>query len=303
MFLRVVQLLPLFILPASASPYAFERLTFPESYYHPYDINDGGVIVGDGTAHGARAFVSDQAGVQFPIQAVESVTPAVNNLGQIAGYYSPSPAFVITFGVLISGGQMTTYDLPIPGCMPITAPFCHGGALYGLNDKGEVVGVGGSGAFIESNGIYRFPALPVPGGLQNIRINNADHLIGLFSASGGRISFINLDGSWAVLSVPGADDTAVFDINNSDTISGTYRINGIDHGFVWTNGVFTFLDEPGATFTTVNGLNDLGQVVGTSSLGPFIATPVAIPEAGTASYLVSAFAAAVAFGVRRRTHA
>ena len=74
--------------------------------------------------------------IDFPGAGGATVAQAINNRGQIAGFYNPSEATASKRGFLLDDGEFITIDHP-------DATFEIDGAgtnLYGLNDRGQIVG-------------------------------------------------------------------------------------------------------------------------------------------------------------------
>jgi probable HAF family extracellular repeat protein len=122
----------------------------------------------------------------------------------------------------------TTFD--VPGVPSFTA-------AYGINDRGQIVG-----------------------------------LFGDFSHS-----FLKDGTTFTPLDVPDATLTVAGGINNGGQIVGVFSDATGDHGFVTDGTTFTPLDVPGATRTVAFGINDRSQIVGffenaTGTHG-FLATP------------------------------
>lgn len=144
-----------------------------------YGINDAGTIVGTpGIAdakHGGQF-----SPITFP-GATQTVAHDINNLGQIAGYYTDASG---THGFLESGSTFVAID----------APGAKGTEVLGLNDVGQLVGTytdaaGHNHGFVEEGG--RFSPIDVTGATDTFAfgINNAGEVVGYSTGSGGTHGF------------------------------------------------------------------------------------------------------------------
>jgi probable HAF family extracellular repeat protein len=235
---------------------------------------------------------------------------AINDLDQIVGSYTVGG---IRNGFLFSNGIFSTLSIA-PG---FTYPS-------GINDSGQIVGVGGAGVFLDTNGTVTTISLPAPTGTGVPGINNLGQVVGSFDDSEGKHvyvfsngvltiidaltgasalgindsgdivgflhgCFVYANGAVTTISVPGGTCVQVSGINDSGQIVGIFDdING-EHGFVDTNNLFTTINAPGAFATNAFGINDLGQIVGqyatTVAVQGFLASP--IPEPATMLLLAS----------------
>jgi probable HAF family extracellular repeat protein len=149
-------------------------------------------------------------------------------------------------------------------------------------------------------------------------INDAGDIVGTFSDATGSHGFLLTGGVFTTIdAVPpfappppqlGAG-TDAFGINDAGQIVGSFNDATGFHGFLLTGGVFTTIDAPGSTtplpFTQIFGINDAGQIVGRFSDATFVdhgflATPAAVPEAGTLVLVTSGLLALGAARVRSR---
>jgi hypothetical protein len=108
----------------------------PPSVNQLLGVNDHNVAVGfyngpNGNSHGYTYNIASgtfSAPINDPL-GVSTTTAAINNAGQLAGFYVD--ANNVTHGFLDNGGVFTTYD----------APGATATMLLGLNNEGEAVGV------------------------------------------------------------------------------------------------------------------------------------------------------------------
>jgi probable HAF family extracellular repeat protein len=185
----------------------------------------------------------------------------VNNSGQVVGkedtYSDPCSCF---HAFLYSNGSMQVIDSP--------AQFPAGAEAYGINDSGQIVGVGylspsNFHAFLYSGG----KMTDLGGGYQAraVAINNAGQAIGNGTSLG---AFLYAKGKMIALGVPsGASGTAAFALNSTGQVAGGIYFNSSGpHGGLFSNGAWTDLGAfPGATATLAYGINTSDQVVGSAS--------------------------------------
>jgi hypothetical protein len=131
-----------------------------------------------------------------------------------------------------------------------------------------------------------FTPLTVPGGSQTAAfgINKRGQMVGVYSANNKGVRFLDDRGVFTTLEVPrpGVTFTQAWGINKNGQIVGLYvDTHGFGHGFLYDQGVYTTVDVPfsGAVNTFILGINDRGQIVGqyAESVGGqthgFVATP------------------------------
>ena len=162
--------------------------------------------------------------VDYP-GAVWTVPSAINNAGQIVGYYKDSSG--IRHGFLLNAGVYSTIDCP--------SPYTQGSAATGINNLGQIVGRCHTSA-------------STPYGTTRSFVLDA-----------GALTFLpDFPGSYAGAS------TLAEDINDRGQIVGWYAESCLcnAHGFLLDGGVFTSLNAPGYPMTAAYGINNLGRIVG-----------------------------------------
>lgn len=241
----------------------------------------------------------------------------MNNLGQIVGGYTDNSG--AEHGFIYSRGRYVTFNVPgatlttlngINDWGQMVGTYCTStncaSFLYdrgkfvnigdpdsflptAINDRGQILGVGGSTGIhaIYKNGV--FTTIPVPEALFSLLdfgFNNLGQVVGTYvdSAFTGH-SFIEKNGIFTPVVAPGAGPgggTIVYGINDLGQIAGNFfDIAGNGHGFIDTHGDFTTIDDPNAVAGSTNAelINDIGQVFGfyfdaAGNLDSFLATPL-----------------------------
>jgi probable HAF family extracellular repeat protein len=146
---------------------------------------------------------------------------------------------------------------------PVTCPNCQHTVTYGINDKGQIVGVsadaGQASGFMFSNG--RFQTILVPGSRSTtpLAINNRGDIVGFF----GNHSFVLSGSTYRTIDPPSSSSRAN-DINDRGQIVGRFIIDFSDneHGYLLSEGIFTRIDVPGSASTVAYGINNRGQIAG-----------------------------------------
>lgn len=238
-----------------------------------YALNDSGQVVG-GSSEGA--FLYDD-GVMIDLGGLAeapSVACDINNNGQVVGYYSsadtmldpPSTAFLYDNGVM--------FELEGLG-------EGHIARAYGINDSGQIVGVGSIDAY--DHHIYPFGWNDFDGD----GVLEEDDTFMLSSGGDGIAYNINNSGQFVGTCIGGAYTCHIFgqvqgslsnvsgastakDINNSGQIVGWQEVVlGYPQAFLYDDGQIIDLRVSGETSSYAQGINDSGQVVGYNRLPAF----------------------------------
>ena len=188
--------------------------------------------------------------------ATDTLVQAINDAGQVVGYYDMSGPG--THGFSRKGTGWSTVDYP-------------GAAktyVYGINNPGEMVG-----AYDDSGGnTHGFSligsssaTLDYPGaqGTYVKGINDAGQMVGYYYDNSGTSHGFLLSGSkWNTLDCPGAIKTFPNAINKSGQIVGCF-VDSYDtrHGFSLVRSTWTTV-APTNEAMTVNGIGNKGQMVG-----------------------------------------
>jgi hypothetical protein len=200
----------------------------------------------------------------------------INNLGDIAGFYTNDTG-TISFGYLLrSGGRF----------QPVMDNVAPGGVqALGLNDQRTVVGdftdVNSDMHGFSWTDPYHYKQLDPPGSISTIArgTNNNGQIVGWYKtlAPGKHAFLLQADGVTYVNPVdfPSGINTVAAGININGLVVGKYDdVNGSTHGFVWNSpqtdiSQFSSFDVPGsaasggfANGTNGGGINDAGRIVG-----------------------------------------
>jgi len=287
--------------PASSPKYAFTVLDFPGTLYtNGFGINSGAasskveIVGGIGTnvsdpigytggflmyyAETKSATTEIFRGVNIP-GATQQGASAVNDSGEIVGYYSDSSA--APQGYLQSGGTFTTIAVPFAGATWTEAD--------GINNSGEVVGywldATTSHGFLLSAGTYT--SFDYPGAVFTVGngINNLGEIAGFYGDTSGVYHGFSLSGgTYTSFDVPGSIATEAYGINDAGDIVGIYCLTSkcfenfeTFEGFVSIGGSIATITIPGATASGPSGINDNGVIAGVyyDAVGrhAFLATP------------------------------
>ena len=260
-----------------------------------FGINNAGQVVGTSldANFNATGFVYSAGTFTFlavPGAAGFSDANAINNNGDIAGDYNDADGFA--HGFLRLGGVFSTLDSTPYG-------LNDGGMVVGS----FIGGTGHPTGYVLFNGVSTPIVVPGALGTYAYGINNRGDVVGLSSNPGTSSGFLLHDGILTSFRVPGAPFTVANGINNAGTIVGFSNDGNQASGFVLSGGVFTTIRVPDALDTVVCGINDAGTLVGISDgadgiTHAFVATPV--PEPSSALLGGVAFPLIVAWARRRR---
>ena len=253
-------------------------------------INDAGQIVGWAvtTTGDTHAFLYGNGHMQDlgTLGGSGSYAGGINGTGQVAGYSYLSNGDIRAF--LYSGGQMQDFS---------AGSF---DAAYAINNVGQIVGQGPSGAALLYSGGTTKDLGTLPGGADYhpTGINDAGQVAGTFSIelsphaflySGGQMK--DLGALWGTYSYSDAEG-----INNAGQVVGEFDTGTASGAFLYSNGTMidlsTLIDpSSGWTLGGATAINDLGQIVGNgyNSAGQndaFLLTPT--PEPATLTLLAVA---------------
>jgi uncharacterized membrane protein len=257
------------------------------------DINNRGQIVGAyPDANAIHSFVRDRGGGYTTFDLPGSPGTAVgvgdiNDRGQIVSFYTDGAG---TYRSFLRSRRGAFTRIEHPGASG-TSPYGSGTAVYGINDRGVIVGAYAAGGTVHGfvrNRQGEFTTVDYPGAAETVlsEINESGQIVGAYGdavGSGTPHDFLLDDGDYTSIEFPGASESYVDDVNNRREIVGYYLdAAGRYHGFLRDRGGrYSPIDHPDAAplGNDTNGLNDRGQIVGeyldyadagarTSGLGP-----------------------------------
>jgi probable HAF family extracellular repeat protein len=134
---------------------------------------------------------------------------AINDAGQIVGYYQLGPNCGVCGFVLTNGAYTTLGN----GIEPL-----------GINNLGQIVGViGGNNGFLFSNGTYTTIAVPGATWTEASAINNLGQIVGSYQDSSGTHGFLLSNGIFTTIDGPMGTYIALLGINDFDQIVGQYQ--------------------------------------------------------------------------------
>jgi uncharacterized membrane protein len=240
------------------------------------DINNRGQIVGaysDGTS--IHNFVRDRGGeyttFDFPGAAGTAAGLGdINDRGRIAGFY---PDDAGTYRSFLRSRRGTFTPIENPRAIG-PSPYGSGTAVYGINDRGVMVGAYAAGGTV--HGFVRdrhgkFRTVDYPGAAETVlsEVNERGQIVGAYGddvGSGTPHDFLLDQGDYTPIEFPGAPDSFVDDVNSRREIVGYYLdAAGSYHGYIRDRkGHYTPIDHPDAAplGNDTNGLNDRGEIVG-----------------------------------------
>ena len=98
-------------------------------------------------------------------------------------------------------------------------------------------------------------------------INNRGDVVGVYTLADKTVhGFLWRGGQLTAIDFPGAAATDAWGINSQGDILGDYTLDGVTHTFVLTAGRFVTVDVPGATLTSLAGINTTGRLFGIYNL-------------------------------------
>lgn len=245
-----------------------------------FALNNRGEVVGDSdlASYPAvdHAFLY-RSGMLMDLSALPGGTngyaEGINDRGQV----------ICAFGheaVLYSDGQLYDLGTFMPTC---------------INNRGQIAGGNGTNAVLYSHGTLT--ELDTLGGFGSLAygINDRGQVVGVSitgTGTGGAFLFRNgtmIDLGTTSDSLP---NSIAFGINNGDSVVGeVYRtgLNGVYHAFVYAHGKMIDLntcigDRPGLTLENAMGINDAGEIIANGNYGDgrnhaFLLKPVqAVPR-------------------------
>jgi hypothetical protein len=292
-------------LPVYATTYSFVTVDFPAAYTTRLTgINAGGTIAGlyNATSSSFANGFTDSSGVfsslSVPGATLGTVTNGINGFGKTVGSYGTGTIFAPDeHGFLDNSGVITTLDDPNAGS--------QGTAAQGINDAGTIGGLymdagGFQHGFLWNSGVFTTQDIAGATNSGIFGINNLGQTVGYYVDAGGAHGYFKNGGSLTTLDALGTNRTYAEAVNDSGTVAGYFNFNLVsqnyNHGFVYSGGVYQQVDVPGALETEILGINDAGQIVGyyfddpntvPSVLHGFVGTPIAAPEPGMLSILLS----------------
>jgi probable HAF family extracellular repeat protein len=228
-----------------------------------YGINSLGTVVGEATTSSGDFYACLWNNCQITnlINRPSSVAGAINNSGQVVGFFEKPEENAIRHAFLSEGTTFT--DL---GTLGGTNSEAHA-----LNDSGQVVGFSqtknGTEAFLWQNGTMR--GLGALGGSVSYAygINNKGEIVGEASTGSQRHAFVWKNNVMTDLETLGGTWSEAYSINESSQIVGSSELSdGTWHAFFYQNESMQDLGTLGGDISWATNLNNLGQIVGYSDM-------------------------------------
>lgn len=237
-----------------------------------------------------------------------TVINAIGSDGRMAGNSATDDGFYDDYGNLFPYTHAVTYASgQLQDLGTLGGNFS---AAYGINDRGEVVGVSGTAGAGRQSFIYRNGTMQALGGLHAdylaFDINDSGQVLANSSSSQFN-AVLWEDGQLTEFSMAGFGHSTVSALNSHGQVIGRMRRDGgwRDEGFLYSDGELTLLTslvgEPGWDIHEVEDINDAGQIVALGCRG-FDCTYVLLTPVPEPSFLamLGTGLAATGFAVRRR---
>ena len=240
-----------------------------------WGMNSSGVVVGEGYVVGlaTKGYIRNINGSFVtinPANSSVSSAKAINDAGQVTGWWNTGAPSYQSHGFIYSGGALISFDVPNPS-KTVTTTETNPSSIDAFGNV--------AGTFTDSNNVQRvfvrtikgkYATYDIPGSQSIIvtRLNSSGVIGGRIWNGTAQIGFTLTPGKKAptltTFSSPYAvGNTSPNDLNNHAVAAGSYWDGTANHGFRWSSSAgFTYFDMPSATATTPLGLNDNGVTTG-----------------------------------------
>jgi probable HAF family extracellular repeat protein len=223
-------------------------------------INNSLEVVGyrwTGTSGGTHAFLWTSSGGVIDLGALPGATTtyarSINNNGVVVGY---------------SGGRPFRWTA-LRGMEELTIPSTGtGGDATGINDQGQIVGLGNSGNDANQRAVlWGTDGKPIEVTCcfaVAASVNQAGDIAGMFGPGRHAFFWSPASGRTEIGYLPGMSASSAADINDQDQITGTTRAGALDRAFLWSrgSGMSDLGGLPGRESSFGFAINNKGQVVG-----------------------------------------
>ncbi|MBI5618620.1 MAG: hypothetical protein HY943_20275 [Gammaproteobacteria bacterium] len=223
-----------------------------------YALNDAGQVAGQSNTSGGNTHATLWSGSSIIDLAPASgsnlsYATAINSSGQVVGS-------ILNSGAVVWSGASTSL---------LSLPHGTGGAGTGINDSGQVVGLGSNAAVQWSGGTpVDLPTIG-SGFAAAYAINNAGQIAGIGPTSSGAFHAMLWNGGTPTdLGTLGGSSSIAFAINAGGTVAGNSMIAGDEiHAALWIGGSIIDLGEFSGQQTEAFAINDSNVSVGRAFSG------------------------------------
>ena len=185
---------------------------------------------------------------------------AINNKGEVVGYYTGGGCSQAACGFTEVKGKFTSFECVLENA---TEPF-------DISNKGEIVGAysyfGGVNGFIwEGNNSCTDIVDPSENTLtEAYGVNDSGTIVGFYEDAPTNFQgFKYVNGKYTTISSKGWTTTRALGINDAGLIVGdVWNVSTSRSGFLYKSGKWTTFDYPKAASTTASGINKSDQISG-----------------------------------------
>jgi hypothetical protein len=217
-----------------------------------------------------------QAPINFNFKTVNvpnasaTLVYAINNSGEVVGYYTGGGCSQTSCGFSLSNGNLLTIECTVENATD----------AFDISNTGEIVGTysyfGGVHGFVWQGNGFCFDIVDPLGPTETEAwgVNDSGQIVGWYINSSAIYQGFEYDnGTYTTISCAGWANTRAYGINDAGVIVGDVfnSTAGPFSGFTSKSGTCTIFNYPNATSTYGRGINKNNQVTGfyTDSTGTF----------------------------------
>lgn len=166
---------------------------------------------------------------------------------------------IVLFATLLASSLVAQSKLTFT---TIKAPDGSDTFAFGINARGDVVGIDGTGSYLLHHHDLSQVASPSGSTITARSINARNDIAGVLQDAKGPHGFLLRQGEFHLIDFPGASATRVRGINNGDDVVGSYLdAAGVVHGFIRKERSFKQVQVNNSAATDVYGSEDDGEVM------------------------------------------